>query len=1689
MVTNSACQPPPPALRQAKTALAVSGADTNGNFTSTYRITEHNSGGDGTYSLADTPRYDTNVTVLGAGISGQVATNYIGSGPYALAGNAAILAGSTHTYTVTVSAVYSAAVMSGTTNVSACGSGPGYGLYNEAAVSWGTNVVTNSACQPPPGVLRIQKSFLSASSPNGTGAFSANYRLTVHDSGGSTETYSLTDAPAPDTNITVSGATVTGQANATFVGAGPYVLASNVLIAAGATQTYTVQVTMAMSAAVMSGAVVVSGCSTNGPGAGLYNVATVVYGSDTVSADACGEAQPVGIRGHVYVDVNGDGIFDSNDTNGIQGVTVTLRDAASNIIATTVTSASGSYIFTNIAAGSYTIVETDLPGYVSTGDIIPPNDNRIPVTLLDGEFSTDNDFLDARLGAISGSVFVDVNGDGQIESADTNGIQAVTVSLLSGTNVIRVTTTVVSGAYTFTNVAPGLYNVVETDLPGYVSTGDSAPPNDDQIPVVLGSGQSSTGNNFLDAIPVLVSGRVILDMNGNGNFDPEDTNGINGVTVTLLGASSNVVGVVTTTVNGAYAFSNIPPGLCTVMETDLSTNYVSTGDTVPPNDNLIPVTLVSGVNSTGNNFLDMTQVIIGDYVWFDGIEPGPLADFVQGPGDIGPVSNATVRLYNATSNTLVATYTTTSNGLYQFTTWPGTYYVVFTPPPPTPSFSYQFVIPHVGTNGAVDSDADYISGKTTNITLQSGQVETNIDCGLVVIKTYLMLGDVNGTTDGGKAVLTWQTSSETGESAFDIMRRDAPTGEWVKVNANSLPAVGTTMRGAVYRYPDNNASAGKTYEYQIVSIDIHGVRCAHGPYSVTYPEGGANTTLSMQPVEYTATENPVDDATIQRYQQAAQFLSTQPSQPLSTSVVTAVKVAVTSDALYAISSASLATAFNTSETQIIAWLQARQLDVENFGTCVDAIYSTNSISFYGKAFTSLYTAQNIYWIKQSPGSVVSSIAAGSTSNAPAETFAASVKVATNFYMVTTPFANPTDDPWFGDQLLWYSSHKANSTTCSLLGAVSGSNIVVRLMGFDIASANPVSVKVNGIGVGTNLVIGKNYYTFTNSLAGVPINPRTNSVTITALTGYNRLVYLDDYTINYRRDYVSTNNELLFCAEGNDPVTVDGFSTNTIEVYDVSIPEHAVQVAGLSIGPPSNGVYRASFHPPTATGRYVAVAGGFRRTAAPPTVDQPSNLHDQNNHADYIVISTAAFASQAQQLVTNRQPVLDSMRVDLQDIYDEFNYGIADPHAIKAFLGYADRMWSRSPRYVVLLGKGNMDYRNYKGTGDCIVPPLVAGDADGLQASDEMYGDVNGDGGEEIAIGRIPILTAGEFSNIYAKIQAYETGGNWKTQLVALADGDPVYYQLFQDDSLYVASFAQGTSLQTVFGQGQSNSVVHNTLLNGLSAGRGLFTYFGHGDYNSLYATDVFSKTDVTNLVNTSCPPLLLAMTCQSGNFDQSGAQSLSEVMVVSTTGMVAVWAAGKIQDEGEGRLLGASIVSNLYMGHMARIGDALIAATHAATDGGYACQKYNFFGDPSLAVGDKASLRPNPQTPGDTPTYNEWMAWAFAPVLIDRGGGLGQTADLDGDGVSNWSEYMAGTDPASADSVLVFTSPVGGSGGKIVVHWDSSQHRVYELERCTNLLNQSFDLIDGDLPATPPVNVYTDTVNSSSIFIYRIRVK
>jgi SdrD B-like domain/Secretion system C-terminal sorting domain len=329
----------------------------------------------------------------------------------------------------------------------------------------------------------------------------------------------------------------------------------------------------------------------------------------------------------VWFDANANGIQDAGE-QGAGGVTVTLFNTAGAAIQTTVTDATGMYLFTDLDAGTYAVGFSNLPsGYTPTtqnaaGSTAANNSDADVVTLKTGnivlpaattDLNWDLGIISTSKAALGDYVWYDANNNG-IQEATEKGAPGVTVTLYDNAGVaVASTVTDANGFYMFNNLNPGVYTVGFSNIPvntGFTTktaAGGTAANNSDvntatgrTDAVTLAAGQVRTDidagliSNF-----AAVGDFVWYDVNVNGRQDAGEI-GVPGVTVTLFDAGGNRVASAVTNGSGRYFINNIPVPATgasfTIGFSDLPINTVgytiknAPGATAATNSNANPAT-------------------------------------------------------------------------------------------------------------------------------------------------------------------------------------------------------------------------------------------------------------------------------------------------------------------------------------------------------------------------------------------------------------------------------------------------------------------------------------------------------------------------------------------------------------------------------------------------------------------------------------------------------------------------------------------------------------------------------------------------------------------------------------------------------------------------------------------------------------------------------------------------------------------------------------------------------------------------------------------------------------------------------------------------------------------------------------------------------------------------------------------
>ncbi|MBL8794410.1 MAG: carboxypeptidase regulatory-like domain-containing protein, partial [Planctomycetia bacterium] len=368
------------------------------------------------------------------------------------------------------------------------------------------------------------------------------------------------------------------------------------------------------------------------------------------------------VSGTVYTDLDKDGVLDAGEPR-LAGVVITLIDENGQPVANTVTGPDGTYLFTGVPVGQYSIVETQPNGYGSSTPNILTN-----IQVQQNVESKDNNFGEIG-GSLAGKVYFDPNNSG-VQDAGEPGIIGVTVQLtgvdVNGLAVNRTTSTNLDGSYRFDGLAAGTYTITETQ-PAHYSDGKESlgsqggtVGNDVFSNIALGAAVDGVNYNFGEGGRI-ISGTVFLDTNAptpNGKLDTGEV-GIPQVTLSLRDSLGNILAFAQTAPDGSYLFNltalGLPAGNYTVVEIQPA-GYGSSD----PSNNTRNVT-VPTTGLTNVNFGD-TLGSIGGFVYFDQNNNG-----VKAANEAG-IPGVTLTLTGVTSTGKAVNLTTTTgaDGSYRF---------------------------------------------------------------------------------------------------------------------------------------------------------------------------------------------------------------------------------------------------------------------------------------------------------------------------------------------------------------------------------------------------------------------------------------------------------------------------------------------------------------------------------------------------------------------------------------------------------------------------------------------------------------------------------------------------------------------------------------------------------------------------------------------------------------------------------------------------------------------------------------------------------------------------------------------------------------------------------------------------------------------------------------------------------------
>jgi hypothetical protein len=586
------------------------------------------------------------------------------------------------------------------------------------------------------------------------------------------------------------------------------------------------------------------------------------------------------------------------------------------------------------------------------------------------------------------------------------------------------------------------------------------------------------------------------------------------------------------------------------------------------------------------------------------------------------------------------------------------------------------------------------------------------------------------------------------------------------------------------------------------------------------------------------------------------------------------------------------------------------------------------IEFYAQGMDTAVTDTNVYWLSWGHGlgkraTVVSGrVAKGTLLNA----FHTKVRQEENLVLWGATPGLPQSDPWFWEEML---APKTKTCSINLPAPTADSRdalIRVASRGYTTPPPHPdhhTRISLNGSLVGDAKWDGDLEFIQEVPISQTLLTGSDNTITI-QIPGDTGApfdeVLLNWIEVEYWRRFEAVQNELAFTvrADRRGRIRVTNLHLETIGVYDITDPYSMKILTGFKVSTAGAG-YNATFEDDMAGGKtYLVLTTDRVKAPAGMELWQTTNLKGIDNQADYLLITPREFLSAAKPLITFRSSQsLAARAVAVEDVFNEFSYGLVDPQAIKDFLSYAYHSWKRpAPTYVLLLGDATFDFRDWLKTGKKSRVPLhfAMTSQIGLTPDDNWYVAVDGDDVlPEMFIGRIPAADAEKAAAVVQKVIRYEQATDYQPRkALFVADNNDMSFESltetlikflpadFDTRRVYLRNY-------TNFGKATQDILSH------LDAGMLLTTYAGHGYMTGWAGEHVIESSDIQSLNNGDKLTFVMTLDCLNGFFAYPQYYSLGEEFVVAPDrGAIASFSPSGLGYVWEHQILGNEVFVSIF---------------------------------------------------------------------------------------------------------------------------------------------------------------------------------
>ncbi len=996
----------------------------------------------------------------------------------------------------------------------------------------------------------------------------------------------------------------------------------------------------------------------------------------------------------------------------------------------------------------------------------------------------------------------------------------------------------------------------------------------------------------------------------------------------------------TTDASGLYGIGGLVPGSYAVR-VDASTLPAGVTPTYDldgigtPHRTAVDVAALDQFVSTVD-FGYAPPVDIGDRVWFDANRDG-----IQNLSETDGLYEIPVALLDTNGN-VVAETQTDSQGKYLFANMPtGTYLVrfdlsVFT--------TNEMLSPSkVGSDDAIDND--WISGNasdyawTAPFSVAGGQDYLDVDLGVSTRSpTRAELAEVWGEWSDGAGRVVWRTDSEYSTAGFFVFRVDPETGTETRLNERLILSA-FSEGGATYVLADPAARAGEERTYRLEEVELSGERRDLGIHELRFDE-------------------PAEPAAVSRSALAAKPAA-KAVRPRNLSGPSAVlKVQVEREGLYGVAWQSIADGMGRPLADVQALAEAGALKITRQGESVPALVDAarERLVFHARQpVRSWYAHADAYLISAGTGVAMPRRDPGAA--AGTAVFPSTIRFEENNYLFSMN-RMPEDFYFWIPVMSGFGELSVTNVPLDLSGYAGGDlALKVRLMGWSSSTNYPdhlARFAFNGVELGTISFDGQDAVEAQLTVPAAAVRNGANALAIEGVLQPGRaesFFVVDWIDATFARELDPGTIPAMFGPQGASAVSAQAFADPLAVAVD--------EAGGPTWIADENGALpHKAWAVADPAERYAIAEAEAVPMLAPEPAAADAWFLAADNRIDYLVIASRDLAAAAQELVDYRAG--QGLRAGLatfEDACDLLAGGVRTPEAIRALLEYAAAHWAVAPRMVVLAGSGHYDYLGLNYAEANHLPPLLVQMPAGVCAADGLLADTGGDELPDLAIGRLPALTAAELTAMIAKIKAYEAGfgADWQNQLVLAADNAdaagqfPAANQRLAD--LVAAPYAVAERIEL---GALAFTAARTNLLRWFNVGAGFINYVGHGDIKNLAAEKWLKDTDVAAMVNTSRPPVVATLTCLAARYEVPAVHSLGErLMRRAGGGAVAVLGPSGLSQNAPATELGEAFYRAVLQEGAGELGPAFLKARRSLPESLFTKDTiavYNLLGDPALKI-------------------------------------------------------------------------------------------------------------------------------------------